>query len=187
MADRGAEDIPLTVQCRVDGHHARDAFLYAHSGVKAARTRKPLKSVKEEIESEKSQPEHRNRGTDQRNKSCHVIGPSILVDRRQDTQRNADNDGKQHCRNCQLDRAGNELAKVVHYWASSGYRLAQVSVEEVAHEIDVLKVERLVKPVVPFRGSPNLRVPRSALAEHGLDRIARHSVSEHKGRNTDQD
>jgi hypothetical protein len=48
---------------------------------------------------------------------------------------------------------------------------------EVAHEIYVLKLERLVKPVVPFRGSPNVRVSSGSLAKDGLNRVARHCLN----------
>ena len=187
VPDRGAENIPLTVQCGVDSHHPSYAFRDAHACVEAARTRKPLESIKEEIESEKPQPEHGNRGADQRHEPREMIGPAILVDGRQDPQRHADDDGKQHRRNCQLDCAGNKLAQVVHHWAPRGYRFAQVTWSEIAHEIDVLKVNGLVKPIAPFRGGPNLRVPGGPLAEHRLDRIAGNSLSKDKRRNTDQE
>src|SRR5215207_6864324 len=58
---------------------------------------------------------------------------------------------------------------------------------EVAHEVDVLKVQRLVKPIVPFGGRPNLRIPGRALAKDCLDWIAWHCLNKDECRNTYQE
>jgi hypothetical protein len=102
-----------------------------------------------------------------------MVDGAISPDSREDPQRQAEQEGEEHCRRRQLDCRRHEQGEILCDRAPRVDRDSQLAPGEVADEREVLLVERLVQaPFLP-EGLDDLRPLRRDLAEVGDDGIGR--------------
>src|SRR4029077_14771051 len=174
MKKAAAESLEVAREQAVDDVEASSERRRRDERIDARTTWEPAELVIKEADHDETEPEDRDRASDQRQQSDKMVREASAKDGRPHTGRDANDDRDDESRERKLDRGRERIEEVVGHGAARANASTEVAVDESDHVREVLLGKRPVEVVFRTEGSDLL--VRRVVAQRRGDRIGRDDV-----------